>query len=155
MNSVDAQYQIILEWSLIYDRVTQEFERLMHQCERTLRNLRSVMEDPVLEHYADINTVFRDWWAGRTDEVNRLDELLHDPEVIVPPTIWNVLTEIASQVPDDERVQVITNINGIYRTVCYLATCDIQLSEGCEILAEIQGRSLTPEVSFLLSELTL
>lgn len=155
VESTDAQYQLTLRWMGIYDRVTQGFDRLKNECIMSLQNLRYLMQDPLLLHYADVNAVFKEWWMERFDEVAKLDELLHNPEVIVPPTIRNVLSEISRQVPKGERVQIIANIDGAYQIVCDLATNAVLLADDGQPLAEVERRSSGNEVNLLFESLTL
>jgi hypothetical protein len=114
-----------------------------------------MMDDPLLQQYAQVNAVFRDCWVGRTDEVKRLDELLHDPEVMVLSTVRTFLSEITKQVPAGECVQVITDLNGVYHTLCSLTSGNVELADGGQILAEVEGRSGGPKVGLLLENLTL
>lgn len=155
VNSVGARYQLTLHWAEIYDRLTQEFHRLMNQCDRSLQNLKSIMEDPVLHHYAHLNSVFNDWWTDRFDEVVKLGHLLHDPDVVVPPTVRNVLSEISRQAPNDERVQIITNISGVYQTMCTLTNGNLQLADKGQVFAEFDQLSSGPDMSLLLGSFTI
>lgn len=77
-----------------------------------------------------MNSVFKDWRAGWTDEVIRLNEFLHDLQVMVPPTIRNFLSEISKQVPAGECVQVIIDLNGVYHTICSLTSGNVELADG-------------------------
>jgi hypothetical protein len=155
VDSVDARYQLTLHSVEIYDRLTQEFDRLMNQCDRSLQNLKSIMEDPVLHHYTQLNPVFNDWWTDRFDKVVKLGDLLHDSDVVVPPTIRNVLSEISRQVPNDERVQIITNISGVYQTMCILTSGNMQLADKGQVFAEVEQSSSGPDVTLLLGSLTI
>jgi hypothetical protein len=114
-----------------------------------------MMDDPLLQKYAQVNTVFKDWRAGWTDEVIRLDEFLHDPEVMVPPTIRSIRSEISEQVPAGECVEVIIDLNGVCLTLCSLTSGNVGLADGGQILAEVERRSDGPEVGLLLENLTL
>lgn len=72
-----------------------------------------------------VNPIFNDWWMQRFDEVTELERLLHDPQVIVPPSMKNVLRYISLQIPEGEMVRVFTKFHG-------------RLSaSGCEVVEEV------------------
>jgi hypothetical protein len=154
VNPFDANYRIIFQWTEIYDQVTQVFEDLMRKCANSLRSVKDMMESSILQEHSRLNAVFSEWWTERIDEIRRLEELLHNQEVIVSPTIRNVLSYIAQQVPRGKRVQVDTNIDGHYRTICILIRGDVQIVDG-QVVAEIEERWSAPAVSLLLERMTL
>lgn len=155
VNPVDAQYQLTLHWTKIHEKMTRDFEVLMSQCDRSVRKLKGMMQDPMLLEYARVNEIFRDWWAERAKEVTHLDDLLHDPEFIVPPTIRNALEEISRQIPSGERVQIITKLHCIYHTLAILTSDGTHLADDNQVLAEVERLSSGINVSALLERLTL
>ena len=155
ISSVDAQYQLILQWTEIYEQMNLDYDRMMKQSKRCLNMLRSMMEDPVLQAYLRVNAVFDDWWMDRLGEVSKLEELLHDPEVMVPPTIMRVLTAIAHQVPLGDRVQIVTRIDAVYRPMCTLTTGDVHLAGNAQVLAEVEQLSSGLNVGLLLRNMVL
>lgn len=91
----------------------------------------------------------------RFDEVIEHERLLQNPDVIIQPTVRNVLADISRQVPAGEGVQIITRMDGVYQVVCTLATNVVLLADEGELLAEIERRSSAPEVGLLFENLTL
>jgi hypothetical protein len=155
MHSDAGTHQLILEWTGIHDRVTQDFDRLKGECVISLENLRYFMRNGQLVQYAERNAVFKEWWMERTREADRIEEMLHSTELIVVPTIRNVLSELSRQVPPGERVQIITRIDGFYRVVCDVATQAILLPDDGRTLAEIERKSSGNEVSLLFDSMAL
>ncbi|ERF74964.1 hypothetical protein EPUS_05172 [Endocarpon pusillum Z07020] len=155
LGPVSAQYQLTLHWTAIYDRVTQQFDHLQTECSKYLHKLRTMMQDSLLIQYADANAVFKEWWMDRFDEVNKHERLLQNSDVIIQPTVRNVLADISRQVPAGEGVQIITKMDGVYHVVCTLATNVVLLADEGELLAEIERRSSAPEVGLLFENLTL
>ncbi len=152
---VNAQYELILQWTAIYVRVTHQFDHLKTECSTSLQKLTNMMRDPLLIQYADANVVFKEWWKDRLNEVIEHERLLHNPIVITQPTVRNVLAEISRQVPASEGVQIVTKMDGVYRVVCTLITNFVLLADEGELLAEIERRSSASEVSLLFDNLTL
>lgn len=153
--SDDARYQLTLQWTEVYEQMSLDYDRSMKQSKACLEMLRRKMEDPILQVYARVNAVFHDWWMDRFDEVNKLEELLNDPEVMVAPTIMKVLTEISYQVPLGDRVRIVTKIDTFYRTLCILTTGDVQLADNGQVLAEVEQLSSGPDVGLLLQNLAI
>lgn len=152
---VDAQYQLTLQWTALYDQITQQFDQLKTECRKSMHKLRTMMLDPLLIQYADANAVFKEWWKDRFDEVIKHARFLHNPDVITQPTVRNVLAEISRQVPAGEGVQILTKMDGICRVVCTLATNFVFLADEGELLADIERRSNASEVGLLFENLTL
>jgi hypothetical protein len=150
-------HHLVLDWTGLHDRVTRAFARLKGECLVSLANLRYFMRHGQLVRYADGNAVFREWWAERTREVDRIEEILHDAggAMVVVPTVCNVLVEISRQVPPGQRVKVVMWIDGCCRDVCEVVAHAVLQADRGRMLAEIERRSCENEVSLLFEGLGL